>query len=200
MHSSFSLAAIILGATITPGPNNFAILRISASHGPGAVCGLFRAIAAIVIGGLCLYALLHSGLEAGLKRYPMAEPLLLSGSAAYLVWMGGSLIYQSCRSGPGRLAALPASWPALLLFQLVNPKGWALMASVAAAAHCRQRCNGAEEAVPVLLLTMIPAASLLAWHGLGVAAQRHVAVDMRNRHVLRIAGVVLMASALPLLR
>jgi threonine/homoserine/homoserine lactone efflux protein len=81
-----------------------------------------------------------------------------------------------------------------MLFQLVNPKGWALMVTVSAAAHCA----GSGEALPVLLLIVIPAASLLAWHLLSVGAPRLLAADMGSPAVQRAAGVALIVSAFSL--
>jgi threonine/homoserine/homoserine lactone efflux protein len=198
MHSPLTVVAIVLAGTMTPGPNNFAMLQIAATGDRGAA---LRAGAAIVTGGLALYMLVHGGLEAWLSRHPWAAHSLSFGSAACLVWLGGTLIYRSFPSHCAHpAAALPASASGLLLFQLINPKGWALMTSVTAAAHCTHGCSMAAETLPVLLLTAIPAASLLAWHRLGLSARRLWAIDVSHPHLNRLAGAVLIASSLPLLQ
>ncbi len=196
MHSPLAIAAIIFGCTITPGPNNFAILQLAATQDRHAA---FRGIAAIVSGGLALYALVRCGLELWIGRHPWAGRILLVCSGAYLVWLGGTFIYRSFRSAGARVATtVPASALALLVFQLVNPKGWLLMTSVSAAAYCTPRCTSAAEALPVLLLTVIPAVSLLSWLLLGSGVRRLFAVEMNNSYLLRIGGAALMVSALSL--
>jgi len=193
MHSALAIASIILGGTITPGPNNLALLQIAGRGGSRAA---LSAIAAIVAGGLALYSLVHLGLDAWASQRPWAQQLMLAGSAGYLVWLGGTLIYRSFRPATAQGSpAAPMSAFALLAFQLVNPKAWLLMVSVSAATHCVQVCTRSEEMLPPLLLMVIPTVSLLSWLVLSMGMRRLSGLDPSKPTLQRLAGVLLIASA-----
>jgi threonine/homoserine/homoserine lactone efflux protein len=198
MHSAPALAMIILGATITPGPNNFAILHLAATRGPRAA---WPAIMAIVMGGLVLYALVAGGFELWIHHHAWLEQLLLWSGAAWLAFMGVSLIRGSFRSAAGTDAVtVPAGPLGLFVFQLVNPKGWLLMVSVAAAAHCAGSGSRIDAALPPVLLTVVPAASLLVWLYAGTGLRCSFALDLRSPAMLRLAGLVLVICAVCLMK
>lgn len=197
MESQLTLAAIILGGTLTPGPNNLAILDFAARGGLRAAVS---AIAAIVSGGIVLYALVHFGVDVWVRRWPWAHGLMLACGVAYLGWLGGTFIYRSFRPRPSRRPrAAPLSALPLLVFQLVNPKGWFLMASVSAAVYCKQACTAPEEMFAPALLVVIPSTSLLLWLLLGMGVRRFSGLDLGKPMMQRFAGLVLIASAASLM-
>jgi threonine/homoserine/homoserine lactone efflux protein len=197
MPSQFTIAGIILGATLTPGPNNLAILDLAARGGRRAA---LPAIAAIVAGGLALYALVHSGLVTWVDRWAWGHRLLLASSVAYLGFLGGSFLYQSFGSTRSpRPVTAPMGALALLAFQFVNPKAWLLMVSVASAAHCARACTMPERMLPPVLLVVIPTGSLLLWLLLSVGARRFAGLDTRTPAMQRLAGVLLIACAVSLI-
>jgi len=112
--------AVLLGAAITPGPNNLLAMQ-SGRAGPRAVAGL---IASVVAGSLVLVTATWFGGAALFARLPALRGVLAIGGAVYLVWLGLGLIRRS----PDRPA--PASLRSVLALQLVNPKSWIMAIAI----------------------------------------------------------------------
>jgi threonine/homoserine/homoserine lactone efflux protein len=196
LPSPLTLTAILLGGTLTPGPNNLALLDIAARAGRRAA---LSAIVAIVSGGLMLYACVYAGLAAWISRAPWAKRAMIVCSASYLVWLGISFIYRSFRPSPRRLLRRSAmSTFGLLAFQFVNPKAWLLMISLSSAAQCAKACTWVNTLTPFGLLIIIPTLSLLTWLLVSSGLGRLARLDLENPLVQRVAGVLLLASALSL--
>jgi threonine/homoserine/homoserine lactone efflux protein len=193
MQSQLALAALVFGATLTPGPNNLALLDVAARGGRRAA---LPAIAAIVIGGLALYALVHLGLGVWAARHPWIHSLMLACSVGYLLWLGWGLVYRSLRPAPAPPAlTAPTHAPALLAFQFVNPKGWLLMISVSAAAQRAQGSTRLDQMLAPALLVLLPTISLLLWLVLCTGVRRFSGLDVSKPAVQGLAGLLLIASA-----
>ncbi len=98
---------------------------------------------------------------------------------------------------PARQEDLPAGTAGLFGFQFVNPKSWILVLTVAAAAPAE---GGplAQFARLAPLFAVIPAAALLLWAALGVAA-KGLAGGRGGAWLDRALGGLLVVSALALL-
>lgn len=197
LQSPLALAAILLAGTLTPGPNNLALLDIAAHGGRRAA---LSAIAAIVIGGLVLYGLVRAGLDLWVTREPWVRPVLLASSAGYLGWLGGVFFYRSLRATAPLARGTSMTSLGLLAFQFVNPKAWLLMVSLSSAARCAQACTPADTLIPLALLLIIPTTSLLCWLLMSAGIGRLARLGFDRPLVLRLAGALLLASALSLIR
>lgn len=197
LQSPLAFAAILLGGTLTPGPNNLALLEIAAHQGRRAA---LTAIAAIVTGGLALYGLVQGGLGVWVAREPWARGLLLASSAGYLAWLGGAFLYRGFRTPNAPLARwVSFSALGLLAFQFVNPKAWMLMVSLSSAARCVQVCTTLDTLITLTLLLAIPTVSLLCWLLLSAGVGHVTRLSFERPLVQRVAGLLLLASALLLL-
>jgi len=133
--ATFVLIALLL--TITPGVDTVLVLRSSIARGTGA--GLASATG--ICSGLLVHALLSSvGLTVILSQSATAYHAVRLAGAAYLLWLGGSILYATLRPGSvtpaapgdvgeGRLprSSLPrgrclAAFLQGLLNNLLNPK------------------------------------------------------------------------------
>ncbi|MEV4297690.1 LysE family translocator [Microbispora rosea] len=129
-----SFAAIVALLTLTPGLDTALILRTSLLAGR-------RPAWAVVLGiqlGTLLWGLLTAaGLSALLTASQMAYEVVRWAGVAYLIWMGGRMVWRSRTSGADDVAsadAADAGWGRAfrrgLLTNLLNPKVGAFYVAV----------------------------------------------------------------------
>ena len=114
---AFTLAATIL--TITPGVDTAMVLRTAASGGarPAMLAGTGIAIGCLVWGGA-----VSLGLAALITASPLAFTLLTWAGAAYLAWMGATLLLKPRNHfGDGAIAGRDSLRQGLVT-NLLNPK------------------------------------------------------------------------------
>ncbi len=100
MEDLIAAAGALVAAALTPGPNNFVVMRAAARG------GLIRAlppIAGIVLGSLALLAVVAAGAGAAFEAEPRLEPALAIAGCLYLVYLGIRLLASgSGAPRPGR--------------------------------------------------------------------------------------------------
>ncbi|HWW07569.1 LysE family translocator [Collimonas sp.] len=136
MHQSINLwlyFLIVFGVIVLPGLD-MAFVLASALVG-GRRSGL-AAVAGIVAGGVCHITMGALGLAVVLKLWPSLFNLVLLAGAAYIAWIGWSLLRSesgfSFTSTPTQAAAKP---PATTFYQgmltsLLNPKAYVFMLAI----------------------------------------------------------------------
>jgi threonine/homoserine/homoserine lactone efflux protein len=199
MTTAFATGGLILAAAITPGPNNFLVLKLAAERG---LRSALTAIAGIVAGGLAMIALAQVGLGVFVVRHPWIRDGIVACGASYLAALGVLLVYRSFSmvSLPAvRERIAPNGVLALFAFQFLNPKAWVLVLTVSVAAGCVGQCDRESPTVtPLLLFATISSACLLMWATLGRLAAR----IMRRERVCawfdRAMGLLLVSSAVSL--
>lgn len=183
MNDGWYMALIAFAAMITPGPNNILVTEAAAT---GTRLGTGAVIAAIVGGSTAMLAVAQMGLSSLLAASPGLHLALKLVSAAVLVGIGIAMMTRSSSAG-GSGDNHPVTPLAVLGFQFVNPKGWALMLAV-----------GAMD-VPVLLALLIVAsvsfACMSLWATAGIALGRMLIDARRREFFTRSMGAVLAISA-----
>jgi threonine/homoserine/homoserine lactone efflux protein len=121
---------VVFGIVALPGMDMAYVMGSSMLGGRRA--GL-AAVAGIVAGGVCHVAMGALGIAAVLQLWPPLYDIMLAAGAAYIGWMGWSLLRSSAMFEPGGLSAAVA--PALafrraLITSLVNPKAYMFMLAV----------------------------------------------------------------------
>jgi threonine/homoserine/homoserine lactone efflux protein len=216
MEPLIGAAGALAAAALTPGPNNFVVMRTAARRG---LAGALSAIAGIILGSLAMLAVVVAGAGAAFAAVPRLRAALAVAGCSYLVFLGARLVAGAGAGVQGRLEAapvrrpdradavtvhrpasqedLPAGTAGLFGFQFVNPKSWILVLTVAAAAPAE---GGplAQFARLAPLFAVIPAAALLLWAALGVAA-KGLAGGPGGAWLDRALGGLLVVSALALL-
>lgn len=188
-------AASLLGvAAITPGPNNLVVLRAA---GHAGLRGALPAIVGIIGGGLLLLAITALGAGAAFAAYPPLRRAVGAIGAAYLVWLGLSLVAAGFAAKPAAASPnLPAGTLGLVGFQFLNPKSWVLVLTVLAA----MPATGPGDYLSLVgLFTLIPAACLLLWAVLGAWLARWLPLPPVRRGVDIAMGALLVACAALLL-
>ena len=196
MEQLFAVAGFLIVAAITPGPNNF-IVMTAARH--GGVTAALPAMLGVVGGSLALLALVWSGTQIVFERVPSLMTTLAIIGACYVGGLGVILIRQaSCKDGgdgPRLAAGLPRTALGLAIFQLLNPKAWALVATATAAA------SSAPFGFLVLatLLILICGTCLSLWASAGSVIAGLLKDDRSRQWFDRTMGSLLIASAALLL-
>ena len=187
-------AGLIAVAAATPGPNNLVVMRAAARAG---IAAALPAIAGIIAGSLAMLLLVLAGADAAIAAEPRIVRVIAFAGAAYLCWLGASLVIGSFAApvapnatAPGRL---PAGVGGLFGFQFLNPKSWVLVLTVSAAVR-----GGADAVVLPLaaMFVVIPAICLVLWSGLGVLLARGESHARFPAWLDRVMGLLLIGSAL----
>lgn len=197
--------ALVFGVIVLPGLD----MAYVATH---AVIGGLRsgltAVAGIITGGLVHVAAAATGIATLLLLWPGAFDVMLVLGAAYMAWVGWSLLRAggSVREGGGAADAgrpPPVVPPASQVFRravltcLMNPKAYAFMLAVFPAyVHTAERSLAAQAS----LLATITAATQFAVYGAVAAAaagtRRWAGLGAQGqRWMLRLTGPLLVVGA-----
>jgi len=190
--SDWPAAALVIAAgTLTPGPNNFIVMRSAARGGLRAA---LPAIAAILLGSTALLALASGGGAAVFAAWPMLRRAVCIVGCLYLCWLGIALM-RSTRAAIEPTVQRGAF--GLFAFQLCNPKGWALALTLIAAQTTRQTIDLFAQLAA--LYAGIAALGLVLWAALGLVLAQFAPRPVQRRWLDRVFGASLIAGALLLL-
>jgi threonine/homoserine/homoserine lactone efflux protein len=184
---SFSLA---MG--LTPGPNNLMLMANAADAGFSRT---LPAIAGVVIGFSLMAATLALGPGLALQSYPLLHQGLKVAGSLYLLWLAWQIATAS--SGGGRAEARPFTFTRALLFQWVNPKGWA--AALGALTTFTEPGGDTVRQGLLLALLFVPLSMISAssWAGGGALIGTRLGSGARLVWFNRVMAVLLAASLLP---
>ena len=189
-----ALALFGFTASITPGPNNAMLLgsganfglRASMPHMLGVLCGF---LALVLVVGL--------GLGGVFAAYPVLHAVLAWAGALYLLYLA---VRIACSTGlkAGKEGARPMRFTEAVMFQAVNPKGWA-MALGAVTAYAPAQNYFANVFVVVGVFGLVNAPCIFAWTAFGVSMRRFLdrPAVLRGFHVAM--ALALVASLIPTL-
>jgi len=199
MDTLIVVVGIFAVGAITPGPNNFMVMAAGARGGLSAAGPV---IGGVVLGGLVLLGLAWSGVAAVLETAPHLRLALTGAGAAYLVWLGGGMIWKDgrlARASPGSPSprAFPSSWLGIAAFQLLNPKAWVLL--VTATAVMSRTLEGLRGLGTLAAIYSVRSAfSLTAWAVAGSVIGRCLTKVGAQRRLDRMMGGLLVALAVAL--
>ncbi len=199
MEPLLAIAGVVFAAVISPGPNNFVVMRNAALHGPG---GAVVAIGCVVGGTLMLVLVVASGATLIFDAVPaLVSATTLIGSV-YLCYLGVKLLFAGSRREHPAHSALettsPVSVPGLIAFQFLNPKSWVIVMTATSFMAERQDA----EAFPAALLAVffvVPTVCLTAWAAAGFALSELLRQPSFRRRFDSVMGVLLITSGLALL-
>lgn len=186
MQVVIGVVSLVLVAAITPGPNNFVVLRAAAR---GGLTAALPAIASIVAGSLALLAVVGGGAGAVFAAEPRLRTLVTVGGCAFLAWLGIGLV--RARGGSTAQHA-PTGVVALFGFQLLNPKGWIMVLTATSAA------SGVAWWHLAAIFAIVPALSLLVWSMVGSVLAQALSRPSVAACFDRAMGLLLVVSAIAL--
>lgn len=191
-----ALAGFAFAMSISPGPGNFILLASGVNFG-------FRRSIPIVLGislgFLTMVLAIGLGLGPILKAYPLANSALKVVCAAYVFW----LAVKIARSAPMTSAGSepperPISFVQAALFQLVNPKAWAV-ALIVTVSYTTPANYIASLLAMIVVFAVVNLPALSMWALFGVGLRRFLR-DPAKVRVFNVAmALLLVASMIPVL-
>ena len=195
MNSPLSLLAALAGfafvTSITPGPNNLMLLA------SGTRFGWRRSLPhlmGISFGFGVMLLLVGLGLGEAFNRLPRLHGLLKWVSLAYLLYLAFKVATAPPPQADGSATGRPMGFAAAALFQVVNPKAWA-MALTAVTAY---GTLGVLPVTGVFVLVNLPCCG--SWALLGEQMRRWLHRPRALRAFNGAAGALMVLSVLPMLR
>jgi threonine/homoserine/homoserine lactone efflux protein len=189
-----SMVAFSFVLAVSPGPNNTMVLTISSHTGArsslpylvGMATGLF-----VMTVGVAL------GLGAVFQSYPLVYQVLKYVGFAYVLYMAWGILRAGAPAA-GDQAGVPRSTVQALLFQLVNPKAWIVIAAFTTAYLPAERGLGVTVLGAVIFVAAtMPGAAI--WVGLGQAVSKLLTSPGKRRLFTTTMAVALVASMIPVL-
>src|ERR1700688_931387 len=102
MEALIGAAGAIAAAALTPGPNNFVVMRTAAR---GGIAAALPAIGGVVLGSLLLLGVVVGGAGAAFEAVPHLRMALAIAGCLYLVYLGAQLLRGGSRGGTERAPA-----------------------------------------------------------------------------------------------
>ena len=185
-----ALASFSFATSITPGPNNIMLMASGARSGFSATLPHMLGVATGMAG---LLTLAYFGVGALAADQPGFRKAMTWVCALYLLWLASKLLLDRTLENPDSEASVtrPLTLMQAALFQLVNPKGWAM--ALTAAATVLASDLGWASGITLLLgvFTIVNLPCLMAWTLWGAMIRRFLA-----RPGLKLAFDVFMALLL----
>ncbi|WP_279479359.1 LysE family translocator [Aureimonas sp. SK2] len=191
-----ALATFAAVSSVTPGPNNIMLMTSGVNFG-------FRRTIPHMLGielgfGLLLLAV-GAGLGALLHSVPGLQLVMKVASAAYLLWLAWKIAFSKASAEPAAGAERPITFGQAALFQVVNPKAWA-MALVAMGAYVSAKAPVLSMLVVVAAFLIVGIPTAVIWTGFGMGLRTFLADPRRLRIFNLVMGLALVATLWPLLR
>ena len=174
--------------SITPGPNNLMLTASGANFGYRLT---LPQVLGCVAGNIALTMIACNGLGQLFVAFPVAQAVLRTGGALYLVWLAWKL--AQARMGDAQ-ALRPLTFLEGVMFQAFNPKSW-IRAVTLASVFMPAGANPLTAGLAISLIGAVIAVPCLSMWALFGVAMRSVLTDPRKQRVFNLV----MAAALVLL-
>ena len=194
LNAIFTLFAIALAASWTPGPNN-ALLA-----GSGAKFGLRRTIPhalGVGLGFPVMVFIIAVFLGVAFQKSVILQDILRYGGAAMLLWVAWKIARSGGlgkASGPSR----PFYFHEAVAFQWINPKAWVMAVSLTAQfidpAHMLKTLS-----VISCIFMICGLSSAFGWAALGTSLRRFLSVGSRMRVFDITMGIIIALGVVILL-
>lgn len=198
MNVLIGVVGLFTVAAVTPGPNNFIVMRTAAR---GGLAKALPEILGVVLGGIVLLALISAGAGALFTLTPFLQTGITIIGCVYLIALGGRLLLASrdrdAAAGRGVSKGRLAGFGGLFLFQFLNPKGWLMMLTAASVVPATSIPGALVWLAAVF--TPISLVCLLIWAGSGRLLSAPLAHPAVGRWFDRVMAALLIGSATLLL-
>src|SRR5882672_7143805 len=159
------------------------------------LAGAIPALAGIVLGSVALGIVAVLGAGALFNAEPRLGVVTTGAGCVYLIWLGARALIES--AAPTQSAGhshLPSHASGLFFFQFLNPKAWATVLTVTAAAQTE--ADVGRTGLLIGLFALIPTVCLTIWAGLGSLTSEYLARPRVAVWFQRSMGAMLIISAL----
>ena len=169
LDSLLALLGFAFVMSISPGPSNFLLLASGVNFGFRRSLPL---VLGISLGFLSMVLAVGLGLGQVLQTTPLAATALRIACAAYVLWLAWKIAHSRAM-GPAedKVMETPISFVQAALFQLVNPKAWAV-ALIVTVSYTDPERYLPSLIVMILLFAAVNLPSISVWAVSGVALRR----------------------------
>jgi threonine/homoserine/homoserine lactone efflux protein len=188
MNSLLPVIGVLIAAAITPGPNNVIVMEAGARAGFTAAA---RMMLAVVAGSLLVLVLVWLGVGGAMAAWPASQTAFGIAGGAYLGLLGIRLLLRGEANANQASSALPMTMLGVTGFQLVNPKGWILVTTAAAAMP-----QVGDVFTLAILMVLVTGTCLALWAVAGAASARLLSRPGPRRWFDRTMGALLAVSAI----
>ena len=180
--------------SITPGPNNLMLTASGANFGYRLT---LPQVMGCIAGNIALTMIACNGLGQLFVAFPIAQTVLRTGGAVYLLW----LAFRLSQSRMGDAQALrPLTFLEGVMFQAFNPKSW-IRAITLASVFMPAGANPLTAGLAISLIGAVIAVPCLSMWALFGVAMRSVLTDPRKQRVFNLVmAVALVLLAIDILR
>lgn len=195
-ETALALIGFAFVMSISPGPGNFLLLASGANFGFRRT---FPTVLGISLGFLTMVFLVGIGLGEVLERFPIVTTGLKIACAAYVLWLALKIGRSRALgpSAPDRIEK-PISFVQAALFQLVNPKAWAV-ALILTVTYTSPTDYLASLVAMIALFAVVNIPSISVWAVSGTALRGVLAQGNRIARFNIAMAVLLVASMVPIL-
>ena len=180
--------------SITPGPNNLMLTASGANFGYRLT---LPQVLGCVAGNVALTMIACNGLGQLFVAFPVAQAVLRTGGAVYLLWLAWKL--AQARMGDAQ-ALRPFTFLEGVMFQAFNPKSW-IRAITLASVFMPAGANPLTAGLAISLIGAVIAVPCLSMWALFGVAMRSVLTDPRKQRVFNLVmAVALVLLAVDILR
>jgi threonine/homoserine/homoserine lactone efflux protein len=180
--------------SITPGPNNLMLTASGANFGYRLT---LPQVLGCVAGNVALTMIACNGLGQLFVAFPVAQTVLRTGGAVYLLWLAWKL--AQARMGDAQ-ALRPFTFLEGVMFQAFNPKSW-IRAITLASVFMPAGANPLTAGLAISLIGAVIAVPCLSMWALFGVAMRSVLTDPRKQRVFNLVmAVALVLLAVDILR
>ena len=196
INSALALLGFAFVMSITPGPSNFLLLASGVNFGLARSVPLWLGIS---LGFLTMVFMVGLGLGRVLTSFPLVYSALKLVCVAYVLWLAWK-IARSRAIGSGTADELesPISFVQAALFQLVNPKAWAV-ALIVTISYTDQSNYLVSLVVTIGLFAIVNLPSIGVWLLSGVALKRLLGQGRRIAVFNIVMAGLLVGSMVPVL-
>ena len=194
-ETALALIGFAFVMSVSPGPGNFLLLASGATFGFARSLPLVLGISA---GFLSMVFAVGMGLGTVLQRLPELDLALRIACGLYVLWLAVRIARSRALGSGGEAVGRPIGFVQAVLFQLVNPKAWAVALVVTVSYTNPARFTASLLAlIAVFALVNIPSISLWALSGAGL--RRFLAQGRRIVAFNLAMAALLVASMVPAL-
>ena len=192
----FAVIGFAFVMSISPGPGNFLLLA------SGVNFGFLRSIPLILgisLGFLTMVFCVGMGLGQILQRLPVVYTLLKIACAAYVLWLAWKIARsRSMGSSEEDRLERPISFLQAALFQLVNPKAWAV-ALIVTVSYTNPDNYLPSLILMILLFAVVNLPAISLWAISGVAVRHLLGEGSRVATFNIVMAMLLVGSMIPVL-
>jgi threonine/homoserine/homoserine lactone efflux protein len=182
--------------SVSPGPSNFILLA------SGVNFGFLRSLPivfGISAGFLSMVLAVGLGLGPVLNAYPAIAVVLKAACAAYVLWLAVKIARSSPSGGPSaEKPEKPISFMQASLFQLVNPKAWAV-ALIVTVSYTTPVNYVASLIAMIAVFAVVNLPSISLWALFGVGLRRLLNDPAKVRIFNIVMALLLVGSMVPVL-